>query len=81
MRVIVDKGTDMLAIIFAAGRMVEGDEDKPGIIPDYDASDDLVSLEILDASQWGEWMEPYLVLHHPRPTRVAFRRCLPTSNS
>jgi len=81
MGVIVDKGTETLAAIFAAGRVVESDEEKPGIIPDYDASNELVSLEILDPSQWGEWMEPYLVLHHPRPTRVAFRRCSRTSNS
>ncbi|MCK4825704.1 DUF2283 domain-containing protein [bacterium] len=51
MRVVFDEGTDTLAIIFAAGRMVESDEDKPGIILDYDASDNLVSLEILDASR------------------------------
>ena len=52
MKVHYDLHTDILTVILkdnVAG--TESDEDKPGVILDYDAAGDFVSLEILDASR------------------------------
>lgn len=52
MKVSYDPKTDTLTVILRDGTPVtESDEDKPGVILDYDERGNLVSLEILDASK------------------------------
>ena len=50
MRVVYDSKTDILMIILNEMPIVESDGDKPGIVLDYDASGNVVSMEVLDAS-------------------------------
>ena len=43
--------TDTLRIILSEVAVDESDEDKPGVILDYDAGGNVVGMEILDASK------------------------------
>jgi len=51
-KVLYDPGTDILTVILKEGvPVVESDEDKPGVVLDYDDERNLLSLENLDASR------------------------------
>ena len=51
MKVTYDARTDTLSVILRDNTSVaESDEGKPGIILDYDEGGNLISLEVLDAS-------------------------------
>ena len=51
MRVIYDPEVDVLRIVLSNAPIEESDEDKPGVILDYDKDGNIVGLEILEASK------------------------------
>ena len=46
-----DKEVDVVYIQFSEGKVAESDEDKPGIIIDYDGEGNIVGIEVLEASK------------------------------
>lgn len=51
MKVTYDPQTDTVRVIFSGAPIEESDEDKPGLILDYDKEGRIVGLEVLDASK------------------------------
>ena len=50
MKIKYDKEVDILYISFLENKIIESDEQKPGIIMDYDKDGNIVGLEILNAT-------------------------------
>lgn len=50
MKITFDPETDTLTLVLREGQIAESDEEKPGIIIDYDDLGEIVGIEILDAS-------------------------------
>jgi uncharacterized protein YuzE len=51
MKVTYDTEVDVLRILFRDAPIEESDEDKPGVILDYDKDGNVVGIEVLNASQ------------------------------
>ena len=51
MKVTYDPEVDVLRILFRNAPIEESDEDKPGVILDYDKEGNVLGLEVLNASQ------------------------------
>jgi uncharacterized protein YuzE len=51
MKVRYDPEVDVLRITLSDAPVEESDENKPGVILDYDKSGNIVGIEILDASK------------------------------
>ena len=49
MKVTYDSEVDVLRILFRNAPIEESDEDKPGVILDYDKEGNIVGLEVLNA--------------------------------
>ena len=51
MKISYDPEVDIIRIILSDKAIEESDEEKPGIILDYDRKGNIVGMEILDASK------------------------------
>lgn len=51
MKLTYDPETDIVRVLFSKAPIEESNEDKPGVILDYDKDGNIVGLEILDASK------------------------------
>lgn len=51
MKIYYDPEVDILRIVFSGRTVEESDEDKPGMIIDYDREGNIVGIEVLEASK------------------------------
>ncbi len=51
MQITYDPAVDVLRILFRDVPIAESDEDKPGVILDYDKDGNVVGIAVLNASQ------------------------------
>lgn len=51
MKITYDPEVDVMRIVFSSAPIEESDEEKPGVILDFDKDGNVVGMEILDASK------------------------------
>ncbi len=64
MRVIFDPETDTPSLIFREDKIAESNDVKEGIIIDYSKDGEIVSIEILDASE--QVSDPQAILYESK---------------
>jgi len=61
MKVIYDPATDVMRIVFRNSPVEDYNEDRPGIKVDYDVDDQMIAIEIQNASELVD--DPWVVEH------------------
>ncbi len=51
MKISYDPEVDVLRVLFNANPIEESDEERPGLILDFDAAGNVVGIEVLNASE------------------------------
>jgi uncharacterized protein YuzE len=51
MKISYDPEVDVLRVLFNANPIEESDQERPGLILDYDADGNIVGVEVLNASE------------------------------
>ena len=68
MRMTYDAETDVLTLELRSEPVRESEEEKSGVILDYDAHDRLIAIEILDASTRVDGVDMVQLQVLPKPT-------------
>lgn len=67
MKITHDTATDTLTVVLRDATARIGEEEKSGVILDYDAHDRLIAIEILDASARVDGVDAVQLQVIPRP--------------
>lgn len=79
MKVTYDPEVDVLRILFSAAAIHESDEDKPGVILDFDKDGNIVGLEVLDASRQEPSLRRIRRRRMNSPSKMATTGVAPTA--
>jgi len=68
MKITYDSATDTLTVVLRDGPARISDEERSGVILDYDADDRLIAIEVLDASTRADGVDTVQLQVIPKPS-------------